>query len=246
MALAASGSISLSQIQAEWGGSNPISLSEYYNGSLQANTNIGTISPTVSSRSHIITIGVGKTATSYTVYADGWGHAHTYPEVTFADAASKTSNKKSGRDDYGVGGTIASSGAINMNMFRGTAYPTTTNYTMYSCWRRYSSNSTYGGYFQVSVAGHWGSAQSSNMGSTAFANCPFTYVYTPAEGNTPATYWYASGTNYNGAWTSGGRLMKSIRTTYGLGNWTEFFWHSTSSSYHGGYSGTQNIQIAWA
>tara|TARA_Y100001937_G_scaffold56131_1_gene77157 strand:+ start:353 stop:1090 length:738 start_codon:yes stop_codon:yes gene_type:complete len=245
MALAASGSISLSQIQAEWGGSNPISLSEYYNGSLQANTNIGTISPTVSSRTHTITTGIGKSATSYTVYVDGWGHAHTYPEVTFADAASKTSSKLSGRDDYGVGGTIASSGAINMNMFRGTAYPTSTSYTMYSCWRRHASNNNTGGYFQVSVAGHWGSNQSYSMGSTAFGSCPFTYVYTPAEGNTPATYWYASGTSYNGAWTSAGRYMKTLRTT-ALGNWTEFFWHSSSTSWHGGYSGTQNIQISWA
>ena len=34
MAIPASGSLSFSQLQAEWGGSNPISLSEYYSGSL--------------------------------------------------------------------------------------------------------------------------------------------------------------------------------------------------------------------
>ena len=245
MALSSSGSISMSQIQSEWGGSNPISLSEYYSGSLTADNAVGTISPTVSSRSHTVTTGTGKSAVTHTIYADGWGHAHTYPEVTFADASSKTSSKLSGRDIIGNAGTVPSSGTIQMNHFRATAAPTSTSYTMYSCWRRYSSSSGYGGYFQVSVAGHWGSNQSYNMGSTAFGSCPFTYVYTPAEGNTPATYWYASGTSYNGAWNTGGRYMKTLRTT-GIGNWTEFFWHSTSSSHHGGYSGTQNIQIAWA
>ncbi len=44
MALPSSGSLSLSQIQGEWGGSAPISLSEYYRGSLPTGrTNYGTI-----------------------------------------------------------------------------------------------------------------------------------------------------------------------------------------------------------
>lgn len=44
MALQSSGAISLLQIQAEWGGSAPISLSEYYLGSLPTSrTNYGTI-----------------------------------------------------------------------------------------------------------------------------------------------------------------------------------------------------------
>lgn len=44
MALQTSGAISLNQIQSEWGGSNPISLSEYYLGSLPTGrTNYGTI-----------------------------------------------------------------------------------------------------------------------------------------------------------------------------------------------------------
>ena len=44
MALPSSGSLSLSQIQGEWGGSNPIGLNEYYLGSLPTGrTNYGTI-----------------------------------------------------------------------------------------------------------------------------------------------------------------------------------------------------------
>ena len=38
MAIPASGSVSLSTIQSEWGGSNPISMSEYYSGSLATNS----------------------------------------------------------------------------------------------------------------------------------------------------------------------------------------------------------------
>ena len=44
MSLQSSGAISLSQTQSEWGGSSPISLSEYYRGSLPSGrTNYGTI-----------------------------------------------------------------------------------------------------------------------------------------------------------------------------------------------------------
>lgn len=44
MALQSSGTISLSQIQSEWGGSSPISLSEYYRGNLPSGrTNYGSI-----------------------------------------------------------------------------------------------------------------------------------------------------------------------------------------------------------
>lgn len=44
MALPSSGSLSMSQIQGEWGGSAPISLSEYYRGSLpNGRINYGTI-----------------------------------------------------------------------------------------------------------------------------------------------------------------------------------------------------------
>ena len=47
MAIPASGSVSLSTIQSEWGGSNPISLSEYYSGSLASNSNPVTVSHSV-------------------------------------------------------------------------------------------------------------------------------------------------------------------------------------------------------
>ena len=53
MALSSSGSISMSQIQSEWGGSNPISMSEYYSGALSNATNDLSDSETPSF--HIIT-----------------------------------------------------------------------------------------------------------------------------------------------------------------------------------------------
>lgn len=47
MAIPASGSVSFSQIQTEWGGSNPISLNEYYSGSLATNSTSSSVSPSV-------------------------------------------------------------------------------------------------------------------------------------------------------------------------------------------------------
>ena len=53
MALSSSGSISFSQIQAEYGGSHPISLSEYYQGSLGgANTTSLATTPNVGRNYH--------------------------------------------------------------------------------------------------------------------------------------------------------------------------------------------------
>ena len=47
MALSSSGSISLSQIQTEWGGSNPIHMGEYYQQYIQSNSSSTTIYPSV-------------------------------------------------------------------------------------------------------------------------------------------------------------------------------------------------------
>ena len=53
MAVSSSGSISFSQIQAEYGGSHPISLSEYYSGSLgSANTTSLATTPNVGRNYH--------------------------------------------------------------------------------------------------------------------------------------------------------------------------------------------------
>ena len=75
MALPSSGSLSLSQIQGEWGGSNPISLSEYYLGSLPTGrTNYGSIpsSGAISvgnfygSNAAVSTFSIGSGNSSYT------------------------------------------------------------------------------------------------------------------------------------------------------------------------------------
>ena len=74
MALSSSGSISLSQIQTEYGGSIPISMSEYYVGSLLGNSTTSTISPQVSGATSSIYTPGGKIIGAYTTYyeADGW------------------------------------------------------------------------------------------------------------------------------------------------------------------------------
>ena len=52
MAISSSGAVSFANIQTEYGGSNPISLNEYYSGSLPSNTASTTvITPTVSNTS---------------------------------------------------------------------------------------------------------------------------------------------------------------------------------------------------
>ena len=70
MAISSSGAVSFANIQTEYGGSNPISLNEYYSGSLPSNTTSQTITPTVVSTSTNYTSG----KSTFTRNADGWSH----------------------------------------------------------------------------------------------------------------------------------------------------------------------------
>jgi len=106
MALPSSGSLSLSQIQGEWGGSNPISLSEYYRGSLpNGRTNYGTIPS-----SGAIDI------------ADFYG----------TDAALSTFQVASGNSFYQAPSqyTVEVFNLTRTQAFAGTGYATVTTFTM--------------------------------------------------------------------------------------------------------------------
>ena len=56
MAISSSGAVSFANIQTEYGGSNPISLNEYYSGSLPSNTSSTVITPTVSNSLRLILV----------------------------------------------------------------------------------------------------------------------------------------------------------------------------------------------
>jgi len=107
MALQSSGAISLAQIQGEWGGSNPISLSEYYRGSLPTGrTNYGSIpssgaisfsnfygtNAATGNWTSIVTVGSGAITNKVTAY----GYQNNSP-ITFGSISDATVNTYSNR-----------------------------------------------------------------------------------------------------------------------------------------------------
>ena len=126
MAIPASGSVSLSTIQSEWGGSSPISLSEYYAGSLASNSTSSSVSPTVGTLTHSVYTPGGKGYAAFTTYYRASGFRNTnisYSTIlsgTTLGSSSATWTTTSGIDQVGNAGQIPSSGAIQMNHFRGT------------------------------------------------------------------------------------------------------------------------------
>ena len=88
MAIPASGSVSLSTIQSEWGGSNPISMSEYYSGSLANNVSAVTTTTSVgysSNSQYNPAQPAGKYTPgipAYTSYYRQIGHKHSSIENT--------------------------------------------------------------------------------------------------------------------------------------------------------------------
>lgn len=236
MAISASGSIALSQIQAEWGGSNPIAMSEYYTGSLQSDSLSNATTATIASSSHSVYTPATKLIGAYTsyYYSNGWsnsniGSSSTSPALGSSSAAT---SKVTGTDKTGNAGAVPSSGAIQFNHFRGTAKGATTSYTCYG-WMNRSYQALSNGYFQyIWLAGHWGS----NGEATSWSGVPFRWVDTTAEGNMPATRWYGSdGHSNNGA--SLGKAAKNHYTYPNIGSVTEFRWTAASSNYSG-FSGT--------
>lgn len=236
MAISSSGSIALSQIQAEWGGSNPISMSEYYSGSLQSDSLSNATTATIASNSNSVYTPATKLIGAYTsyYYNNGWsnsntGNTSTQPSLGSSSAAT---SKVTGTDKTGNAGAVPSSGAIQFNHFRGTAKGTTTSYTCYG-WMNRSYQALSNGYFTyVWLAGHWGS----NGETTSWSGVPFRWIDTTAEGNMPATRWYGSdGHSNNGA--SLGKSTKYHYTYPNIGAVTEFRWTAVSSNYSG-FSGT--------
>lgn len=241
MAIPASGSLSFSQLQAEWGGSNPISLSEYYSGSLSGTTNSLTDSttPTIATGNTSVYTPATKLIGAYTTYFynNGWANSNIRSGTTTPALGSSSASvsKTSGADTTGNSGAIPASGTIDMNKFRGTGKATTTNFTCYGWYAQQSSggitSSVPVGNLYVWIAGHYGSTTPEAGGS--WTSVPFRYITTTAEGNNsqmPATTWYGSDSNSTNG-SNGGQGNKIHRTYPNIGNVTEFQWVLPSTAY---------------
>ena len=238
MALSSSGSISMSQIQAEWGGSNPISMNEYYIGSLSNTTNdlSDAQNATISHSNTSVYTPATKLIGAYTTYYynAGWKNTNLAGTNTPAlGSSSITVSKLSGADSTGNSGAIPASGTIDMNKFRGTAKGTTTSYTCYG-WYYTGVLGIINSYtLRVWIGGHYGNNNESTNGWTGV---PFRYIDTTAEGLTqtgsqqmPATRWYGSDTNStNGA--NVGQGNKYHQTYPNIGNVTEFQWNCVTTN----------------
>ena len=236
MAISASGSVALSQIQTEWGGSNPISMSEYYSGSLQSDSLSNATTATVASHNSFVYTPATKLIGAYTTYYynNGWcnSNINNGSNQPALGSNSAGTSKVTGTDKTGNAGAVPSSGAIQLNHFRGTAKGTTTSYTCYG-WINRSGQGILS-YYQMYlyIAGHWGT----NNESTNWSGVPFRWVDTTAEGNMPATRWYGSDAHStNGAVTA--KSTKLHQSYPNIGNVTEFIWTTASSNYSG-FSGT--------
>ena len=158
MALSSSGAISFSQIQTEFGGSNPISLSEYYSGSLPTNTG-STTSYTTTTGGYSVTYTSGKN--TYLRSWSGWAHSSILPDLNTSTGVNTTEsvviNERSAVDVVGNAGAVPSSGAIGLNHFRGTSAGTINEtYTLYGIVLRTDAGST--NYLYIFISGHRGTA----------------------------------------------------------------------------------------
>ena len=126
MALSSSGSISLQSIEGEFGGSSPISLSEYYSGSIAGNTTSLTITPTINgaSSTYQVNYGTALKPNYYNQIVNNFGFmdssiaSSSNPNV--GQGSYTTSAIRSGVDKTGNAGAIPSSGTISFDHFRGT------------------------------------------------------------------------------------------------------------------------------
>ena len=226
MALSASGAISFSQIQTEFGGSNPISLSEYYSGSIAGNTSSTTLTPTVTSYSASYTSGKN----TYYKYADGWGHSSVTAMPLSGSTSSLTISPRTGVDKTGNAGAIPSSGTIQANHFRGTDAGSTTSYTIYGVAVFRDTGSAIPNYGHVYVGGHVGTP---GTYSTATGG-PIVSISCAAKGNFAATSIFLNtSTNTNAAGQGAntffnGRYMVNQVNNGTIGNYTVFVFLGSS------------------
>jgi hypothetical protein len=254
VAISSSGAVSFSNIQTEYGGSNPISMSEYYSGGFPNNfNNTGTstaFAPTVKSTTtpytYTVTSGKSTVTRTGTRYYDGFCNTALNSYMTNT-TQSMVINKFTGVDKTGNAGAIPSSGAIQANHFRGTSSGTNTPLTCYGMVSNYGSG---GGFFPHTLAfyfaGHVGTPYSFGGTFSGSIGLPLFSIYCAAEGNFPATTFY-NGTNAN---TTNGASLYMLGNTHTtnptLGNITAVVFAlvaTQNAANSGGFSGTWSITV---
>lgn len=238
MALSNSGSISLSQIQTEYGGSNPIGLNEYYSGGTLVKTNSTStvITPSCGTSSHSVTSG--KTTTTY--YLTGWLHSSlcnasgasgaadiiSFRNGTFANIGSDSASvaKVSGADLAGNAGTIPSSGAVQFDHYRATNAGTNSPFTCYGCALNYrdAGSGPTGSVLIIVIGDHW--ASSNNLGgiNQPWSGLPYsTITLADRSSGWSASTATNSGQGVSGEINSASVLRNFTQSDYGtIGNFT--------------------------
>lgn len=238
MAISSSGAVSFANVQTEYGGSNPISLNEYYNGGtlVKPNSTSTTITPSCGTSSHSVT--VGKTTTTY--YLTGWLHSSLVNASgasgkgnvislrggTFANIGSDSESvsKISGADLTGNSGAIPSSGTIDMNKFRGTNKGTDSPFTCYGCALNYRddgsgpSNST----LIIIIGGHWASSNDVAGINQPWSGLPYsTITLADRSSGFSASTATNSSQGVSGEINNASTLRNFTQATYGtIGNFT--------------------------
>ena len=238
MAISSSGAVSFANVQTEYGGSNPISLNEYYSGGslVKANTSSTANSSTIVGTTYSITSGKN----SYTQRFNGWAHSSLFASgqtyAGFSSPGTQTESgsiaKISGADLTGNSGAIPSSGTIDMNKFRGTNAGTDNTFTCYSIATTITGTSPQFTNLYIILSGHYGNVSYTGSDVT-FTNVPYTNVAIPANGN-----FTASTANTSGSGASGSIVLRASQTqntNSTIGNHTSFRYlltagHAFSSS----------------
>ena len=234
MAIPASGSVSLSTIQSEWGGSNPISLNEYYSGSLATNSTTSSVSPAVGNNTQTVSNPGSKYVPASTTYARSHGFKNANVSAYISGSlgsSSATWTTTSGIDQVGNAGQIPSSGAIQMNHFRGTNGSASSSNLVCYGFGIYGTSSTsassgFGNFIAFCfIAGHYGT----NYAGSNWTSVPFRWIDAPAKNGFPAARWYGSDSQVNNGSNAG--KTNVIHDTYPtIGAVTRYIWTTNFSS----------------
>lgn len=249
MAISASGQLPMGTIQSEFGGSPPISLSEYYSGSIAGDTTSLTITPTINGSSGVYQVNYGTALKPnyYNQNVNNFGFMDSsiasVSNPNVGQGSYTTSAIRSGVDKTGNAGAIPSSGTISFDHFRGTDAGTTTTKVLYgiaynTIYNTYTAQSA--SYIRVWFQGHLGTNSQANV---SWDGLPFTSMVLGSVGSPaiPQTTLTFSGTHSaNGGAST--KYLKSHQNNSTLGNYTQCIFYAAASTYrHSTSNGTWSI-----